>query len=186
MGQSGPTVSGSYPLLLYGTFWYQLIPESNFKGTEYRPVSYLGSATYVIALVPTACFVFGLLSLLPRLPSFVKRFDRGKQGDRRMMGVYTAGAMLAANAAVIIGAVAHYHVWTLMQGRYLFPAIVGVLATFSVGVEIWDRMKLGSVVMKWSIFVLIALFGLYFGIEIGYLVLNMVDPGIKAMVKGAI
>lgn len=186
MGSATPNLSGSYPLLLYGTFWYQLIPESNFRGTVYKPFSYLGSVIYLIALVPTACFVLGLLRLLLRLLLFVKGFDRRRPDDRRMMGVYVAAALLAANTIVIIAAVAHYHVWTLMQGRYLFPSMVGTLVIFSAGVEIWERAKVGSVVLKSSMIVLMALFGLYFLSEVGYLALYMIDPGIKALIKGAV
>ena len=186
MGLQNPTISGSYPLLLYGTFWYQLIPESNFKGDEYKPASYLGSAIYLIALVPTACFALGFLSLLLRLPSFIKAFDRSSENDRRMMGVYVAAALLAANAAVIVLAVARYHVWSLMQGRYLFPSIAGLLVVFSAGVENLNRTKYGYVTLKASMIVLMALFGLYLSSEIGYLVLSMIDPGIKALLKSAI
>ncbi len=183
MGLTNPTISGSYPLLLYGTFWYQLIPESNFKGDEHKPYSYLGSVIYLVALVPTVVFNLGLLRLLRRLTSFVKGFDRMKQDDSRSLGVYVALSMLAANAAVIIAAVAHYHVWSLMQGRYLFPSLAGVLAIFAVGAEMLDKTRYGSVILKSSMIVLMALFGLYFSSEIGFQLLYIADPRIKALVE---
>ena len=185
-GLSNPTTTGSYPLLLYGTFWYQLLPESNFRGASYKPFSYLGSVIYLVALVPTAAFMLGLLRLLQRLPSFAKTFDRRKPEDSGLMVVYVAGALLAANTALIIAALVRYHVWALMQARYLFPSIAGALAIFAVGVEMLDRSRYGSIVLKSSMIVLMALFGLYLSSEIGYLVLHMFNPGIKAFVKGVV
>ena len=66
-----PKTEGAYPLLLYGTFWYQHIPESNFLVSSSAPFYYLGSVIYVFALVPSLVFVFGLFLLARRLPRFV-------------------------------------------------------------------------------------------------------------------
>lgn len=177
------TTTGSYPLLLYGTFWYQLIPESNFRGAAHKPFSYLGSVIYLFALVPTAAFMLGLLRSLQRLPSFARTFDRRKQEDRGLMCAYVAAAMLGANVALIIAALVKYHVWALMQGRYLFPSFAGALAIFAVGVEMLDRTRYGSAILKSSMIALMALFGLYLASEIGYLVLHMLSPGIKLLIK---
>lgn len=185
-GLSAPVTTGSYPLLLYGTFWYQHIPESNFRGAAIKPFSYIGSAIYLVALVPTATFILGLLRLLQRLPLFVRMFDREEQDDRRIMGVYVAAMLLGANTALIVSTLVRYHVWSLMQGRYLFPSFAGLLSIFAVGVELIEKSKVGLVVLRCSMIVLIALFGLYFSSEIGYLTLYMFDPGIKELIKGMI
>ena len=51
--------SGSLPSVLYGTFWYQYIPESNFIGNRSRPTLYIGSVIYITALLPTLVFILG-------------------------------------------------------------------------------------------------------------------------------
>ena len=54
---SSPTTTiGSYPLLLYGTFWFQHIPESNFTGAAHKPFSYIGSVIFAVAVVPDIGF----------------------------------------------------------------------------------------------------------------------------------
>jgi hypothetical protein len=186
MGAANPTVTGSYPLLLYGTFWYQMIPESNFRGDTVRPFSYIGSAIYCFALIPTLCFALGSLSLLWRLPAFCGRFDRRNLDDRRMMIVYVAGAMVAVNLTLIVTELVKYHVWSLMQGRYLFPSFAGLAAIFAIGVDMCGQTKVGTVVLRCCIIALLGLFCLYFSSEIGYLTLYMFDPGIKAAVKGIV
>jgi len=102
------------------------------------------------------------------------------------MGVYVAAMLFAANAALIVATVMRYHVWSLMQGRYLFPSFAGLLTTFAAGVELFDRTKVGGVVLKYLMIVLIGLFGLYLSTEVGYLMLYTFDPGIKELIKSAL
>ncbi|MDI6741845.1 MAG: glycosyltransferase family 39 protein, partial [Smithella sp.] len=67
-----PTVSSStlhsLPLLFYGTFWYEYIPESSFRG-NLTNLSKVGSLIYVIALIPTMLIFLGLMRILSSLPS---------------------------------------------------------------------------------------------------------------------
>lgn len=175
--------TGCYPLLLYGSFWYDLIPENNFSGDAYRPVSYIGSAIYLVALVPTAVFLVGLFKLAGRLPSFVRTFDGTKLEDCGLMCAYVASALLFGNLALIVASLVKYHAWSIMQGRLLFPCLAGGLAIFAVGVETLDKARYGSVVLRSSMIVLMVLFGLYFASEIGYVTLKALDPGVKPFMK---
>ncbi len=175
--------TGSYPLLLYGTFWYEHIQVSNFSGTAHKPYSYIGSAIYLVALVATAAFILGLIKLVRRLPELVRTFDRGKLEDRAAMDLYVAAALFIANAALIIATVMKYHVWSLMQGRYLFPTLAGALAIFATGVELVDSNRYGKIVLKSSMIILMVLFGMYLSSEVGYLFLLKFSPGIKPFVK---
>jgi 4-amino-4-deoxy-L-arabinose transferase-like glycosyltransferase len=52
----------SYPLLLYGTFWYPYYMEAS-SGSA---LDYLGSAIYVVALIPSLVMFIGFLHLLFR------------------------------------------------------------------------------------------------------------------------
>jgi 4-amino-4-deoxy-L-arabinose transferase-like glycosyltransferase len=185
-GLTSPMTTGSYPLLLYGTFWYQHIPESNFRGAATKPFSYIGSVIYLVALVPTAVFVLGVLRLLLQCPLFVRSFDRKEADDRRRMGVYVAAMLLGVNTALIVATLVRYHVWSLMQGRYLFPSFAGLVSIFAVGVELIEGRRAASVILRCSMIVLMTLFGLYFSSEIGYLVLYRFDPGIKDLIKSMI
>jgi hypothetical protein len=160
-----------------------MIPESNFRGDTVKPFSYIGSVIYCFALIPTACFMLGSLILLWRLPAFIASFDRRSPDDRRMMIVYVASAMVVASLALIVTEVVRYHVWSLMQGRYLFPSFAGLAAVFAVGAEMLGDTRVGTVVLKVSMIALLGLFCLYYSSEIGYLMLYKCDPGIKAVVK---
>jgi hypothetical protein len=179
------TTTGSYPLLLYGTFWYQLIPESNFRGAAHKPFSYIGSVIYLVALVPTAAFLFGALRIVRQLPAFVRRYADNRPEDCGTIVAVVSAALLAGNTALIVVAIMRYHVWALMQGRYLFPSMAGLFVVFASGVELFERTKGGAIVMKSSVIALMTLFGLYFFSEIGYLILHTFSPGIKALLLGA-
>jgi hypothetical protein len=177
------TTVGSYPLILYGTFWYQYLTESNFVGSAHRPYYYLGSLIYLVALVPTGVFLIGLMALFRRLSRCVTTFDSRQPEQRRVLSMSVAAALLLANFAMVVATLIRYHVWSLMQGRYLYPTLVGFLAAFSIGVEIVSRSKAGAATLKVSMIALIGLFGLYLSSEIGYLIIVGSHPGIKAFLK---
>jgi 4-amino-4-deoxy-L-arabinose transferase-like glycosyltransferase len=177
------TTTGSYPLLFYGTFWYQLIPESNFRGTAHKPFSYLGSLIYLVALVPTMAFALGAVKNLPRFPSFVRSFDRARIEDRGLMISYVSAALLLANTLLLLVALMKYHVWSVAQGRYLFPTFPGLLAIFAAGVVVLDTTKRGATILRSSMVILMVLFAVYFSSEIGYLILHAWSPGLKAFIE---
>jgi hypothetical protein len=167
--RSATTVS-SYPLVLYGTFWYQHIPESNFRASQKRPFYYLGPLIYLVALVPTGLFLIGLAALMRPLPAFISRFSPQVSEDRRMLSVYVAIALVLSNFALVLATLIQYHVWALAQGRYLFPSLAGGLAAFGVGVEMVGRSKIAAAVVKTCMVSLVGLFTLYLASEIGYMI----------------
>jgi hypothetical protein len=180
MGESASVGNtGAYPLLLYGTFWYQMIPESNFRGASHKPYSYLGSVIYLVALIPLVAFLIGTAKCLGGLPSFIRNYDKANAGSRGKLLTYVTSALLLLSVALLFLALVKYHVWTVMQGRYLFPCLPGILALFAVGVERLERIKYGAIVLKWSMTLLILAFCLYLSSEIGYLIVHSVNSGIK-------
>ena len=134
---ASPTLSKStasaYPLLLYGTFWYQHIPESNFVISRHNPLNYLGSAFYLLGVVPATIALFGIVMLLKDSPRILLRFDSSRIEDRRRLVALANIAFLLGNLAILLAGAAKYHVWSLMQGRLLFPALWGFLLPFAFG-----------------------------------------------------
>jgi 4-amino-4-deoxy-L-arabinose transferase-like glycosyltransferase len=161
-----PQTQGAYPLLLYGTFWYQHIPESNFYGSSSAPYYYLGSVIYVLALAPSLVFFYGLFLLAERLPRFVISCDLSRQDDQRLLAGFVAVLFLLGNLALIVAVALKYHVWTLMQGRLLFPSFCGLLVAFGTGASALADGRTASAVLKAAMVALLACFFLYFASEI--------------------
>jgi len=163
-----PVTERAYPLLLYATFWYQHIPESNFIGCYHRPFSYIGSVIYALAVFPTAVLVAGLFHLVKGSPRFLRSFDHTTHEDRQLLNLYAVVGLFLANFALIFAAVLKYHVWSIMQGRLLFPSLFGMLAAFGVGAEIVERRRRPARALKLCMISLTGLFLVYLSGEIGF------------------
>jgi hypothetical protein len=160
-----PTTAGSYPLLLYGTFWYPHIQESNFAVSRTH-FNYLGSVIYVFALLPTAMFFIGLFLLLKGLPRFFARFELSQKEDQHLLVSFFAVFCLFGNLALLVAVTLKYHVWSVMTGRLLFPAFCGLLVPFGVGARMVARRKAADVALRLVMMTLAGCFGLYFAAEI--------------------
>jgi 4-amino-4-deoxy-L-arabinose transferase-like glycosyltransferase len=172
---ASPTVEPekeSYPLLLFGTFWYQHIAESNFMGNLRAPLKYLGSFIYFVAIVPTLTFLVGLGYLIYRIPIFLCRFRCDQAEDKLLLWEISVVILLVANFALLLAAVAKYHVWSIMQSRLLFPCFVGGLTAFAKGISIAGKYKVASTIFQVAFNALIVLFLLYFASEISLRVLS--------------
>jgi hypothetical protein len=145
---------GSYPVIFYATFWYQYIPESNFIGNRSRPSMYLGSAIYLLGIVPTAVFLVGLWASL-----------RAKAGGAVALARIVSVLLMLCAGLMFVPAIVKYHVWSIAQARYLFPAMFGCLVTFAAGVEIVERHRAAAIALGICMAGLTALFLLYFATE---------------------
>ena len=162
-----PKTEGAYPLLLYGTFWYQHIPESNFLGSRTAPFYYLGSMIYVFALVPSLVFIVGLFLLAKRLPRFGTTFDLSQREDQLLLVGFVTVLFLFGNLALIIAVALKYHVWSLMQGRLLFPSFCGFAGTlWCRGQRVCRKDPSHARALKVAMLALLACFCLYFASEI--------------------
>lgn len=176
---SSPATEGAYPVHLYGTFWYQHIPESNFTGNRYARTSYLGVAIYAVSAVPAAVFFLGLLALGINLRPFMKnlRRDASRGAQRptievaRRLTIYVAAAVWLTCLASLFVTVSKYHWWPILQGRYLFIAMMGGCGIFAAGVEIVERWRPAAVALQSAMVVLACLFGLYLSSEYGLILL---------------
>jgi 4-amino-4-deoxy-L-arabinose transferase-like glycosyltransferase len=150
------STEGAYPVIFYATFWYQYIPESNFIGNRRRPSMYLGSVIYVVASWPTAVFLIGLWKSL-----------RAPRTTLVEQARWIFVVLMLLTGLMFLPAVMHYHVWSTVQARYLFPAMFGCLVTFSAGVEAVERYRAGALALQGCMWGLVLLFLYYFGSECG-------------------
>jgi len=186
-----PRTESAYPLLLYGTFWYQHIPESNFEVSRFAPYYYLGSAIYVFAVIPSLVFLAGLFELAKRVPRLALELrcevmpDRSDAalktaalrpnlrpsceltpGDQRLLVAAVAVSFLLGNLALIVAVALKSHVWSVMQGRLLFPSFAGMLLPFGEGVTAFAKSRRASALLAASMLALAVCFYLYYASEI--------------------
>lgn len=109
----------SAPLLLYGSFWYSFIPDSSFR-TNLTDLKWLGSAIYTLACVPT------LLMLIGALRCFTNR------NLSRIYFVFAVSVLLL-NLALVALAGWKYDIWSIFQGRLLFPAYFALVLLLGEG-----------------------------------------------------
>ena len=159
------TVPG-FPALLYATFFYQYISESNFTENLHVPFKFLGSLIYAVGLLPTVVFLIGLGWLGKNLSPFIKTFDSRNAVECAELCVYVAVGLLLSNVALLFAAVLKYHVWSIVQARLLFPSMMGIIGAFGAGVEIVCRNARASSALNTSIILMGLLFGLYLSSEI--------------------
>jgi 4-amino-4-deoxy-L-arabinose transferase-like glycosyltransferase len=172
-----PTLSNStrhsYPLMLYGSFWYQYIEESNFKlaKTDYK---YLGSWIYILALLPTLLFFIGFLKVLYSS----KDVFGHKKTDWLQLNKSTYEAislfLLLSSLLIIVFLGAKYDVWSAFQSRYLFPCFFAIIILFNSGLGYTRRKCAIAQKIVYSLLnSLYLLFILYFSIEIGYKITHL-------------
>lgn len=155
------TTRHSYFLMLYGSFWYQYIPESNLMGNK-TGFRYLGSAIYFLALVPTVVLFLGLYAFFARMMAVL---GGQKLDEKIIQGLFSLFAFLATLGLVVYIGV-RTDVWSCFQARLAFPAFWGIIVLFSSGLEkIERRPRLASVVYFMLNFLFI-LFVLYFVCEL--------------------
>ncbi len=186
-----PRTESAYPLLLYGTFWYQHIPESNFEVSRFPPYYYLGSAIYLLAVIPSAAFLVGLFELAKRIPRLAvelkqnvlgfnvaprssarhpsRRASHGDSvgpGDQHLLVAAAAVSFLFGNLTLILAVAAKSHVWSVMQSRLLFPSFAGMLLPFGEGVTPFAKSRSASALLAASMVALAVCFYLYYASEI--------------------
>jgi 4-amino-4-deoxy-L-arabinose transferase-like glycosyltransferase len=128
--------NGSYPVLLYGTFWYPF---------WYQRMNRFGSLIYLLAPLPAGVFLIGLIALARRAPKAFQAISRREASGVTLAALtttYVSLAVFLANLALLLGSVAKYHVWSIMNSRLLFPALFGALVAFAAGAELLGRWRL--------------------------------------------
>jgi hypothetical protein len=157
-----PSTWGSYPVILYATFWYQYIPESNFIGNRTRPSMYLGSLIYILGLLPSVVFLIGWIASLR--PGVTKGVANGA-ANGAALARWIGALLILFTGLMFLPAMLKYHVWSVVQARYLFPAMFACLMMFAEGMRIvgrWAVVRRALAVCMWG---LTALFVIYFASE---------------------
>ena len=113
---SNPVISTttvhSYLLLIYGSFWYSLIPESTFRSNLIPPFHRLGSIIYLVALCPTLLMLAGTTRMAIPAIRFGSRALPESGPDTRDQLVYegTLVLTLLLNFFLILAVGWHYDV----------------------------------------------------------------------------
>ena len=128
-----PATTASYPLLLYATFWYPHIPESNLRSPAADRL--VAPVIYVLALGPTLIMGVGLVRTGSRLWSIAvgPPLSSGELERRAVQGL--AAALVLASLLLVVATGVRSETWSVFQGRSLFPAFAGFLALLSLGLE---------------------------------------------------
>ena len=164
-----PTVSNhtshSYPLMLYGTFWYQYIQQLNFFGNTTKS-EYLGKYIYILAILPTLLFFIGVFRILFSIRStFIceKLYESFNASFYESVSLF----LLLSNLILVIITGIKYDVWSCFQSRYLFPSFFSIIILFNSGLDyLRGRHAIVQEVVYALLRCLFLLFILYFIIEV--------------------
>lgn len=145
----------SYPLLLYGTFWYSHIRESNFQSPA--SAAYVAPVIYLLAIVPTGLMLVGWWRMIVA----------ARTAYEEVMFRRLCAALLAFNLAIVVAAGVRYDVWSCFQGRMLFPSMLPLVLSLAAGLDWVFRPSRVSRALVWLNFIgLFIAFIAYFIVEI--------------------
>ena len=83
---------------------------------------------------------------------------------------------LLLNFFLILAVGWHYDVWSVFQGRLLFPSYFVLLLAFSAGMESAEASRLLTLVIRWLMIALIALFLAQLIVDVWLSILYPVNP----------
>jgi len=172
-----PATVHSYPLLIYGSFWYSLIPESTFQGNLISPINRIGSMIYIAALCPT------FLMLVGATRTGIAALGLGFSGqdvtmEERARSDFEGVLLLIflLNLLLIVAVGWKYDVWSVLQGRLLFPSYFALLLALNNGME-WAASSRSKITVACTFMgTLIALFILYISVEVWLASVFPVNP----------
>jgi len=158
----------SYPLMIYGSFWYSLIPESTFQGSLLSPFNRIGSMIYIAPFCPTFLMLVGAtrtgIAALGFDPS--AGHNVSMQGRSRLDYESILLLIFFLNLLLIVAVGWKYDVWSVFQGRLLFPSYFALLLAFNAGMEWAESSRLRINVVRGFMSALIALFLVYILVEV--------------------
>jgi len=178
-----PATDGAYPLILYGTFWYHYVPDSNFTGARHPPFYYLGSIIYLFALFPSVIIILGLFRLLKNAPRLITHFLPSRKDDQQALVSLTSVFFLLGILTLILSVTLKYHIWSTIVGRYLYPSFCGLLVAFGDGAAALSGQKVLDKTIRIMMISLVVCFGLYFASEIAYQILHLLVTNSAALFK---
>jgi len=173
-----PFTVHSYPLMLYGSFWYALIPESTFISNLILPLNRLGSIIYLLALCPMILMFVGAARIITAALHLGSGTTPGPFGDDRDRVVYDGNVLLILflNFLLILAAGWRYDAWSIFQGRLVFPSYFALLLAFNAGMEAIAGQRHWAHVVKLLMGSLIALFLAYMLVDVWLAILYPGNP----------
>ena len=164
----GEHTQHSLPLLLYGTFWYSHIPESNLNATRRYPLSLVPTAIYMLAVVPTLLMLVGAgrCAWRNRSPRATLAGTDSFISERLREALILL--LLSSNLTLVLVWGLMHDAWSFFQARLLFAAFFSIALLIGMGFETVYNWKpaLGRK-LNASLFLLYLVFGLYFLAEFG-------------------
>jgi len=168
----------SYPLTLYGSFWYSLIPESTFRSNLVSPFNRLGSMIYLASLCPTVLMLVGANRIAMAALGSRAWAETAQSAHTRNRLDYEGILLLIflLNFLLIVAIGWKSDVWSVFQGRLLFPSFFPLLLAFNTGIEGADHTRVLSKLVRYSMAALIALFLAYIIVEVWLAIYHPVNP----------
>jgi hypothetical protein len=162
-----PATVHSYPLLLYGSFWYSFVPESTFRSNLVAPFNWLGSLIYLVALCPTLLMSMGALRIGRAALEALRPRPGRQNSSNSSRNVFEATLLLTLllNVLLVISVGWIYDVWSVFQGRLLFPSYLALLMALNAGLEWTESSPIKTKLIRWLLMALYVLFVAYFLIE---------------------
>jgi len=139
----------SIPLMLYGTFWYQWIPESNFRGNSLPLTSWIGRYMDCLGILPTAISVLGIFVFSRKLWC-----SNGECPFVEPSGLLKGAAVLTfvGNLLILLRTFFQTDVWSVLQARSLFPSILGALVVCDQGLSCFAfRIRASRTITYWRL-----------------------------------
>jgi 4-amino-4-deoxy-L-arabinose transferase-like glycosyltransferase len=164
----------SWPLTLYGSFWYSFMPECGFL-TNLTRLRILGSLIYLIALVPTLLIVVSTVAGV-RAMRAMTLLGVTRAPNESLFFVY-ALLILAATLLLVTLAAWKYDLWSMFQGRLLFPAYVSFVVLLHEGLRWVTRWRIVWFGVRGALVALYLCFFVYLAAEIRLSIQHPVDPG---------
>ena len=177
-----PVVSAStvhsYPLMIYGSFWYSLIPESTFHGNLIAPFNRLGSMIYLAALGPTFLMAVGAsrMAMATIRLGFRTATEHNPADQSRIIYEGTLLLTVLLNLVLIVSVGWRYDVWSVFQGRLLFPSYFALILALNSGMEWAESSRRKSNAVRCFMVALLVLFLAYMIVEIRLATLYPVNP----------
>ena len=125
----------SIPLLLYGTFWYAHIRESNLHATRHGWLTFFPRAIYAAAVLPSVLMLLGLGAVLWRGRRPVAALFGDEETFRRRANEAVLVAALAGHVALVLAWGLKHDAWSFFQARLLFPAFPTLALLLGWGYE---------------------------------------------------
>jgi hypothetical protein len=156
----------SIPLLLYGTFWWSLIRESNFEHTRALAAGAIPRAICVLALVPTLLLLAGAGRGLWRACCPRREASAPEEPFRERAVALVALLALAGQFALVLSWGFKHDAWSFFQSRLAFAAFLSIALLLAWGFDaLAGRPKLARA-GAWAVLGLHAAFAAYYAAEI--------------------